>query len=193
MEEKNAILGIATLKSMEALTAVYRHNYRAKEVPNADPARRHLNKELIAGGDVPYADVVSQRIAVSPYYQARNVRQNAVLLVEVLLTHSPLPGGVEIPRTQWEQANLRWLEERFGLKNVISVVCHYDEHTPHIHAVVIPMLEDGRLGSSRMLGGREGFKRMHDSYAAAMAQFGFVRGVEGSTAKHVRIKSSMDC
>jgi len=88
----------------------------------------------------------------------------------------------------WEQENLRWLRERFGEKNVISAMCHYDEHTPHIHAVVIPLLEDGRLGASRMLGGPEGFRQMHDSYAAAMAQFGLVRGVEGSTTKHTKIK-----
>ena len=102
-----AILGISTKKDMQAVTGMYRHNYREKDVPNADPAKCHLDKELVAGGDVPYAEVVKERIAASPYYQARNVRKNAVLLVEVLLTHSPLPEGVEIPREQWEQESLR--------------------------------------------------------------------------------------
>jgi hypothetical protein len=185
MSEKHAILGIVTLKSKQQLTGAYRHNYRLKEVPNADPAKWHLDKELVEGGDVPYAEVLAQRIATSPYYQAHKVRQNNVLGIELMVTYSPKR---DIPAEQWEQENLHWFCERFGKQNVISAMCHYDEHTPHIHAVVIPMLEDGRLGASRMLGGPEGFRQMHDSYAAAMAPFGLIRGIEGSTGKHTKIQ-----
>lgn len=43
---------------------------------------------------------------------------------------------------QWKKENVEWLQSYFGKDNVVSAVLHMDETTPHIHAVVIPMVNE---------------------------------------------------
>jgi hypothetical protein len=34
---------------------------------------------------------------------------------------------------------MEWLSERYGKENVVNAVLHLYEHTPHIHATVVPI------------------------------------------------------
>ncbi len=96
---------------------------------------------------------------------------------------------------------MKWLQKTFGKDNVVSVVLHMDEKTPHLHATVVPIVtearhrrqregeqkyhtkEGPRLSSDDVMH-RPKLKEYQDTYAAAMKPFGLERGIVGSTAKH---------
>ena len=106
---------------------------------------------------------------------------------------------------EWCDDNLQWLHRTFGKENTVSAVLHMDEHTPHIHATVVPIVTGERRKTKRKqtegkctyrkktnavrlcaddLLTRERLIAYHDSYAAAMAKYGLQRGVRGSEARH---------
>lgn len=104
---------------------------------------------------------------------------------------------------KWCDDNLQWLyHNTFGKENTVSAVLHMDEHTPHIHATVVPIVtgerrnakkkqEDGkrsyrkkantvRLCADDVLT-REKLVAFLDSYAKAKEKYGLQRDVLGST------------
>lgn len=102
----------------------------------------------------------------------------------------------------WIDANLKWLKDTFGSKNLVSCVLHMDEKTPHLHATIVPIVTTERLRKKRegekkyatksgaRLSADDVMRRskLHEyqnSYAAAMKPFGLQRGIVGSTAKHL--------
>jgi hypothetical protein len=85
-------------------------------------------------------------------------------------------------------ANRQFVHERFGLQNTVRFSLHMDEHTPHLHMVVVPMTKDGRLSAKEVLGGPKEMKQLQSDYAEAMKPFGLSRGLENSPAKHTDIR-----
>ena len=107
--------------------------------------------------------------------------------------------------SEWCDDNLQWLYRTFGRENTVSAVLHMDEHTPHIHATVVPIVTgERRKARKKQTEGRRTYRKKanavrlcaddlltrerlvayHDSYAAAMAKYGLLRGVRGSEARH---------
>lgn len=100
----------------------------------------------------------------------------------------------------WAEANIAWLNERFGKDRVKLAVLHLDEQTPHIAAYVVPLKVDAnRAGevhtdrgngwtlsdSSLGLGGnKDALVKLQDQYGAAMQRFALTRGRRHSKAKH---------
>ena len=106
---------------------------------------------------------------------------------------------------EWCDDNLQWLHRTFGKENTVSAVLHMDEHTPHIHATVVPIVTgERRKARKRQAEGKRIYRKKanavrlcaddlltreklvacHDSYAAAMAKYGLQRGIRGSEARH---------
>ena len=106
---------------------------------------------------------------------------------------------------EWCDDNLQWLHRTFGKENTVSAVLHMDEHTPHIHATVVPIVTGERRKARKKqaegkrtyrkkanavrlcaddLLAREKLVTYHDRYAKAMAKYGLQRGVRGSEARH---------
>jgi DNA-binding helix-hairpin-helix protein with protein kinase domain len=90
------------------------------------------------------------------------------------------PGELE----KWTKANYEFACEKYGKENIIRFSLHRDETTPHIHCVVVPLTDDGRLSAKEVVGNRNDLKSLQDNYAEAMKLFGLERGVEGSLAAH---------
>ena len=104
---------------------------------------------------------------------------------------------------------MQWLQETYGKENVVSAVLHMDEHTPHIHATIVPIVtcerrkakkeeENGKrkyrkkkVGTPRLCAddvmARNQLKNYQDSYAQLMNKHGLQRGIDGSEAKHISI------
>ena len=57
-----------------------------------------------------------------------------------------------------------------------------DESTPHIHAYVVPIDEQGHLNAKRYTGGRDALIRLQTSFVGEMKEFGLKRGMERSNA-----------
>ena len=206
------VLGVAKLHSNQLKNAD-NHNRRVGEHLHVDPERTHLNKRLI-GENTPLAELVDKRQAAT---QARK-QSNSVVAVEILLSASPeffrpekpeLGGRWSHSKTKrWAHSAAEWLRQSFG-ENLLCVDVHLDENTPHIHAMVAPIVEKEfkirrspeqiarneqaktRKGTSfcaKDMFGRSQLTELHDSYASAMKPLGIERGKKGSASEHRKIQ-----
>ncbi len=179
-----AIIRVSKVKSLGSLRGLSRHHLRQSQTENADPLK---SIRVLVGGD-PFLEVTSRH--------PPKVRKNAVLAVEHLLTASPEyfrdpdhqgPGEYDQERMEaWAEKALLFLKDRYR-DNLASAVLHLDESTPHIQAMVVPRRSDGKLDAAHLFN-PDSLTDLQDRYADAMKQLGLRRGVQGSPAKHERIK-----
>ena len=188
------------------------HIARTKMPPNAIPELTYLNEEL-----VEYPEGVHDRTQAIQYRLGtagltRKIGTNQVRVIRVMLTgtQEDMLRLVQEGRLKaWCADNLAWLRKTFGVDNVVSAVLHMDEATPHIHAVVVPIVTGERrkvlkeqtdepnkrkyrtksAARPRLCAddvmSRVKLKEYQDTYAAAMAKYGLQRGIDGSKARHV--------
>jgi hypothetical protein len=55
-----------------------------------------------------------------------------------------------VDATAWAERTLRYLDETFRLENVLSVVLHFDERVPHLHAIIAPITPQGQLSAAQI-------------------------------------------
>ena len=181
--KKFAIMRTSKIKSMGNMAASLSHTFRERPTPNADFERTPSNTILV-GPDTADAVVEAWRSA-APVKQ----RKNAVLAVEYLVTGSP-EAMKELStdnQDQYFKDALLWLQEKHGSENILSAVIHRDETTPHLSAMVIPLVE-GKLNAKHFLGGRGKLTAMQTNFAQNVgAEYGLERGVERSGATHQRV------
>ena len=180
-----------------------------KTIPkNADPTRTHLNRELVEfpDGVSDRTEAISHRIRTAGI--KRKITPDQVRAIRIVLsgTHEDMMKIQDEGRLdEWCDDNLQWLHYTFGKENTVSAVLHMDEHTPHIHATVVPIVTgERRKAKKKQADGRRTYRKKvnavrlcaddlltrerlvvyHDSYAAAMAKYGLQRGIRGSEARH---------
>lgn len=180
-----------------------------KTIPkNADPTRTHLNRELVEfpDGVSDRTEAISHRIRTAGI--KRKITPGQVRAIRIVLsgTHEDMikiqgEGRLD----EWCDDNLQWLQRTFGNENTVSAVLHMDEHTPHIHATVVPIVTgERRKAKKKQTEGKRSYRKKantvrlcaddvltreklvtyHDSYAKAMEKYGLQRGVRGSEARH---------
>ena len=206
-------MGYAVLhleKAKGADTGMSAHIERTIHPKNADESRTHLNKELIEFPDGIHSrsEAISHRINTVGI--TRKIGKNQVKAIRILLTgtHEDMKRIENCGQLDnWCQDNLQWLEETYGKENVVSAVLHMDEHTPHIHATIVPIVtcerrkaekekENGKrkyrkkkVGTPRLCAddvmARNQLKNYQDSYAQLMNKYGLDRGIDGTEAKHI--------
>lgn len=180
-----------------------------KTIPkNADPTRTHLNRELVEfpDGVSDRTEATSHRIRTAGI--KRKITPNQVRAIRIVLsgTHEDMMKIQDDGRLdEWCDDNLQWLHHTFGKGNTVSAVLHMDEHTPHIHATVVPIVTgERRKAKKKQTEGKRSYRKKantvrlcaddvltreklvtyHDSYAKAMEKYGLQRGVRGSEARH---------
>lgn len=179
-----AIMRMSKLKSWSAVGSSGSHTYRTRITPNANPEHLALNRTgKGTKGDV-LKDVRARVLEIT-----KKPRSNAVLGFEFLLSASPewFQGKTNAEITEWANANAIWLKTQFGNDNLVHLVLHMDESTPHLVAYVVPERE-GKLNARGYTGTPELLSNMQTSYAEAMARFGMDRGLKGSKAKHQTVR-----
>lgn len=206
-------MGYAVLhleKAKGADTGMSAHIERTIHPKNADESRTHLNKELIEFPDGIHSrsEAISHRINTAGI--TRKIGKNQVKAIRILLTgtHEDMKRIENCGQLDnWCQDNLQWLEETYDKENVVSAVLHMDEHTPHIHATIVPIVtcerrkakkeeENGKrkyrkkkIGTPRLCAddvmARNQLKNYQDSYAQIMNKYGLDRGIDGTEAKHI--------
>lgn len=180
-----------------------------KTIPkNADPTRTHLNRELVEfpDGVSDRTEAISHRIRTAGI--KRKITPNQVRAIRIVLsgTHEDMMKIQDDGRLdEWCDDNLQWLHHTFGKGNTVSAVLHMDEHTPHIHTTVVPIVTgERRKAKKKQTEGKRSYRKKantvrlcaddvltreklvtyHDSYAKAMEKYGLQRGVRGSEARH---------
>ena len=179
------------------------HNTRSMEVPNADPEQSSFNYQL--AGTKSLKNDIENRLNDAGISKTR---KNAVLGIEHMMTASPeyFENDKDNKKFyEFENECMNWLKERYGEKNIINVHAHFDEHTPHLHAIVTPVVEkdvkwkngaesgikrENRLSARDFINGAKAMSQMQDSFAQHMKKngLGLDRGQKGSKAKHTTIK-----
>lgn len=194
-----AILRIKKHSNFGTIAGMSAHVHRTRFTRNANPAHQRLNKTY-RGGD-SWIDDVRNRLYIA---QIDGLRRNGVLAIEHMLTTSPEFFDKSLPREVWNErangwlaASRQWLDDTYGAQNVVSLTLHMDEKTPHLHALIVPIVSKStgrfagknRLNAKHWIDGRQKMSEMQTSYANAVAHLGLVRGIEGSTARHETMKS----
>lgn len=105
----------------------------------------------------------------------RKVRKDACVLVDFVITFSPEMAD-KIDMGKWMSANIEWLKEQFGAKNLLRVDLHWHESNPHLHAFVLPIDPKGKFNFKHWTRHISQLVGMQDSHAEAMAEFGLERG-----------------
>ncbi|MDK9734461.1 plasmid recombination protein [Vibrio sp. B511a] len=138
MSEVKTILRFEKLKSYQKLRSVNAHNQRFHKVPNANPELKNVH---LYGSKNLAKDVrteLNQR-GIKP-------RKGAVLALEAIISLSPKYFSDDKKTKDFTYAAVRFLKENFD-ENVISITLHVDETSPHIHAIILPIKDNGRLSA----------------------------------------------
>ena len=117
---------------------------------NADPSRRHLNRNLIDLNGKSVHDVAMDRFDEAGI----KLRKGQNIALEFILSGSAeqMLRMSEETLASWTDDTLEFARNQWSEKNVISAYLHRDEMTPHIHLIVLPIVS----GESRRT------KRAHD-------------------------------
>lgn len=214
--DRYAIIRVAKHSTLGTIAGIGHHLDRTRETPNADPERAHLNRtwngcEWVAWGDQPResgAHLQAMKARLEDFQQrGGRIQKNAVIAIEAIMTASP--EAFKDPSFDfegWLQAQSEYAAQQFGAQNIISLVLHLDEETPHVHALILPEIErierrgkkpaGGQaapkapkpvLSASHWVDGRAKLAALQDDYAAAMGRFGLQRGKERSGARHTPV------
>jgi hypothetical protein len=196
-KDQFAICRTIKIKSWATLTKSVGHNLRT----SADD-RQHLAKVpeplRILAGDPDWID--GWKADVNGMHLRRlAMGQTHTLARELFLGMSPEWAKTKTKKEidTWAEANIAWLNERFGKERLKLAVLHLDEQTPHIAAYVVPLKADPKASergsgwtlsdSSLGLGGNKAaLSKLQDEYAEAMKSFGLRRGLKGAKATHQR-------
>ena len=204
-------MGYAVLhldKAKGADSGMSAHIERTIHPKNADSTRTHLNRELIQfpDGVTNRTQAIQHRLDKAGL--KRKIANNQVRAIRILLTgtHEDM---MQIEKNgkleDWCQDNIEWLRKTYGIDNVVSVVLHMDESTPHLHATVVPIVQTERQRKKKEeevkrtyrkkspaprlcaddVMSRANLKRYQNTYAEVMQKYGLQRGIEGSEAQHI--------
>lgn len=176
-------------KTVNSIKQFEIHNLRKREVKNADPERKYLNKILIGSENI--VDDVKNHIYGIKLRSNANIAIDMVLTVNHKFFENLAPGELD----KWIDWNIEFLKENFE-DNVISAILHMDELAPHIHICLCPRFYNEEkkrfeLSSNKYFGSKEMLRNWQTKYSDHMHKrfSNLVRGVRGSKAKHIDIKT----
>lgn len=159
---------------------------RDHSFPQADKSRQHLNKDVELG----YTGSITERRAKrmsEGYTCGKTIRKDAVPHLSIVLSGTNEQMKLIESKgmiNQWVEDNQIWLQKEFGEKNLVKLTLHMDEKTPHLHAIIVPLQEDGTLSAKKAMGNPIKMQQRQTSYAEAMLKYGLERGFLGSKATH---------
>jgi hypothetical protein len=94
-----------------------------------------------------------------------NLRKDAVRGIEIIIG---LPPTSKVDQSDFFDAALAWAKT-FYCVPVLSAVLHRDEDAPHIHVLLLPLL-DGRMQGSDLVGNRARLQAMQTSFYDQVGQ-----------------------
>lgn len=106
-------------------------------------------------------------------------RSNSVVALDAIYTASGdfFKGKSNEECNQYFRDCLQFHQRKFG--HVISAVIHYDETTPHLHILSVPLTQDGRLSAREIIGNRANLSRMQSEFFEQVGKgYGLERGVQ---------------
>ncbi len=117
---------------------------------NADASKAMLNRELVSRA---YVDPLTGQTKMRTIDQAirhrieeagiKKLRPGQNTALEIILTGSPetLNSLDEEGLEKWVNESMDWAGKTWGKENIVTAVLHRDEKTPHIHLIVVPIVQ----------------------------------------------------
>lgn len=105
-------------------------------------------------------------------------RSNSVLALDTLYTASSefFQGKTNEENDKFFRDCLKFHERHFG--HIISAVVHYDETTPHLHVISVPLTQDGRLSARDVIGNKAKMSKTQDAFFEQVGKsYGLARGI----------------
>lgn len=106
-------------------------------------------------------------------------RANSVVALDAIYTASGdfFKGKSNEECNQYFRDCLQFHQRKFG--HVVSAIIHYDETTPHLHILSVPLTQDGRLSAREIVGNRANLSRMQTEFFEQVGkEYGLERGVQ---------------
>jgi len=154
-------LRLQKLKASNHISVAANHNLRAfapEACPSHIDSSRTPHNIFLAGGETVKA-VVAEAKRLTSSAGITKYRKNAVRGIEGLFS---LPPKSTIDLVAYYTDCLEWTKTQFSVP-VLSAVIHLDEAAPHMHIILLPLL-DGRLQGSKLMGNRTRLKALHDDF-----------------------------
>lgn len=160
-------------RKRQDVSGIQRENNRtAAEYNNqVDRERSGLNLQLIQ------SDNWMQDIKAEIERAGARTRSNSVIALDTLYTASPtfFEGKTQKQTEDFFRDCLQFHQRQFG--HIISAVIHYDETTPHLHVVSVPLTADGRLSAREIVGNKQNLSRLQDEFFEQVGRgYGLERG-----------------
>lgn len=105
-------------------------------------------------------------------------RSNSVLALDTIYTASPqfFQERTNAENDKFFQDCLKFHESHFG--HIISAVVHYDETTPHLHVISVPLTKDNRLSARDVIGNKSRMSKTQDAFFEQVGRgYGLERGI----------------
>jgi hypothetical protein len=206
-EKKNAstffaVLNMRKIKTMAGCINVAAHNLRQRLNNDSKEAiDPNLSRYNVYDGVQNYVEFKKKyEEIVEKAHLKRKIQKNASRILEFVFSfsHEYSNGWQTKPELKGKFDNYfrdckGFITQKYG-EVIINSAIHYDETTPHIHVMCIPLLlsDDGKeakYSSSEFVGGIKGLKELHTNFNDKVGKkYGLARGVEGSRATHNDIR-----
>lgn len=105
-------------------------------------------------------------------------RSNSILALDTIYTASPefFQERTNAENDKFFQDCLKFHNEHFG--HIISAVVHYDETTPHLHVISVPLTKDNRLSARDVIGNKSKMSKTQDAFFEQVGRgYGLERGI----------------
>lgn len=105
-------------------------------------------------------------------------RKNSVLALDTIYTASSefFQGKTNDENDKFFRDCLKFHDSHFG--HIISAVVHYDETTPHLHVISVPLTQDGRLSARDVIGNKAKMSKTQDAFFEQVGKsYGLERGI----------------
>lgn len=105
-------------------------------------------------------------------------RSNSVLALDTIYTASPqfFQERTNAENDKFFQDCLKFHESHFG--HIISAVVHYDETTPHLHVISVPLTKDNRLSARDVIGNKAKMSKTQNAFFEQVGKgYGLERGI----------------
>lgn len=206
------VLRVEPVKSITSLSRAQSHWNRHHLEDHIDSSRSKFNKILVGTGS-PSVDVL---VSSEKFRMANRRGAIAADLIcsagkDYFLENFPGWENDSSILAPWIEANMKFLKNKYGA-GLSSAVLHLDEEAPHIHAMIVPLVETkikNRYGErietrinytklfgdspkvlleARKSGSSDDTKlgRLQTEYAQSMGHLNLERGIRKSNKKHIK-------
>lgn len=168
MATDNQILLAKSLRGKNIIRTAMKHNLREIQADigadsHIDAKRTRLN--IILAGAATSAEVAATAKRLMIEAGIAKPRKNGSMGIEIVFS---LPADSQCDQTAFFQDALAWAVRFYDLP-VLSAVIHNDEAAPHMHVILLPLV-DGRMQGNAALGGKAKIYAAQATFFAEVGQ-----------------------